>query len=238
MPPGSSDGTTAAGAPPWRAPPELLALSPGDLAAEPQFGSFLAGCGRAAAAGLRGVLLREPELFDADFLALFRELRRAAPPGTWLGIHDRLHLALDCGADGVHLGFQSLTPRQACAQLAARTTAARPAVGYSAHEGDPPEASAGADYLLLGPVFRSASHPDPGAVDARPPLGVAGFARLAALGDRPTWALGGIGPRAAGDLRRAGAAGLAVRSGIFGQDDPAAATAQLLAAWDAAEVRP
>jgi thiamine-phosphate diphosphorylase len=176
---------------------------------------------RAAAAGLRGVLLREPELEDGPFLELARELARAlAPwPDAWLGLHDRPHLARAAGAAGVHLGGASLEPSVVRAWLAPDV-----ALGLSSHAGDDPARWAGADYLLHAPF---------GAVPGKgAPLGPSGLAAAVRAAACPVWALGGIGPGDVAAALDAGARGVAVQRGLLGAPDPARAAQAYLAGLD------
>jgi len=212
-----------------RLPPLVLALTPGDVEAdEANRGAaeaLLARVEAALAAGLTGLLLREPRLDERAFLELARELRGALDArGGWLGVHDRVHLAALAGADGVHLGFRSLAPR------AARAVAARfgatPTVGLSAHARDEAAAWDEADYLFLGPV-----HDTPSKRDLVPPLGMPGLkTQIERAAGRPVWALGGLHPGDVSGCLRAGARGVAVLRGILGAPDPADATARFLAA--------
>ena len=199
-----------------RLPPRLLALTPGTLRAglEP---ALLAACSAALEGGLRGVLLREPGLDERAFLALARELRRLLDgvEGGWLGVHDRGHLALLCGADGLHLGFRSLAPAIAREHLDRSI-----ALGVSAHEGDDPRAVEPADYLLLGPVLDT-----PSKRGLKEPLGFEALAREAARLARPAWAIGGLQPEHAARALAAGCRGVAVRAAVFGAPDPARAVA-------------
>lgn len=214
-----------------RHPPELIALTPGDLD-ERGLAALVERAAAAAEAGLRGILLRERRLFDRDFLSLAAELRAALGPGGWLGVHDRAHLARAAGADALHVGWSSLPVDAARALVGAGFP-----LGFSAHADDPADLRAGADHLFLAPIAPTASHPRPDAVDWRPPLGVEGFAAERARDDRPTWALGGVAPALVPGLRRAGASGVAVLGAVLGAPTPAAASAGvagLLAAWEAA----
>lgn len=68
---------------------------------------------------------------------------------------------------------------------------------------------AGADMLLISPLFATRSHPG-----ARP-LGPARFAALARAAGRPVIALGGVRPGHAGLVRRLGAAGIAAIDGLI-----------------------
>src|SRR6266513_4261479 len=55
--------------------------------------------------GVDMVQLRDKDAPDADLVATGRELRAAcAAAGALFMVNDRPDLALECGADGVHLG--------------------------------------------------------------------------------------------------------------------------------------
>jgi thiamine-phosphate pyrophosphorylase len=214
-----------------RLPPRLIALSPGDLSPQ-RCDEFIARARAALEAGLRGILLRESGLGDRAYLELAGELASAldatGDPSAWLGVHDRPHLAQALGAQAVHLGFRSLTPREIRPWLPPSI-----ALGLSAHEGDPTERWKDADYLFHGPVFATPSKA--GRVE---PTGVRGLARaveLAAAHVRaPVWAIGGLRPEHALEVSRAGASGLAVRAAVLGATDVAAAVRAWRAALDAA----
>lgn len=64
-------------------------------------------------------------------------------------------------------------------------------------------ARAGADAAIVGPVFRTESHPQAA------PLGPLRFARICRLSPIPVYAVGGIAPKTARRLQGSGAAGLA-----------------------------
>lgn len=203
-------------------PPALIALTPGALGARDSVGR--AALDRAARAVLEvgdfGLLLREPEAFDLELLELARGWRDSFGARPWIAIHDRVHLLASGLFDAVQLGHRSLDPTQA------RTIAAEcsptAAIGFSAHRGDPEEAGHGADYLLLAPVFSTASHPDPEAPDFNPPLGRAGFCGELARERRPIWAMGGIDATTIAEVRSWGAAGVCLRSSLLGLLEPSA----------------
>jgi thiamine-phosphate pyrophosphorylase len=201
-----------------------VALSPGDLTTAAA-ARFPAAAARAVAAGLPGVLLREPGLDDRAWLALFEAVRAATDGagGVWLAAHDRVHLARAAGADAVHLGFRSLLPGDA------RTATGGLPLGLSTHAGDEPADWEGADYLFHGPV-----HATPKAHGPVAPIGFEGLARATRSTVRPILALGGLGPADVAPALAAGAHGVAVLRGVFGASDPAAAAAELRAALDAA----
>jgi len=101
-------------------------------------------------AGVRLVQLREKDM-DDDILRsralAFREWTRRA--GALLIINDRLDLALDVGADGVHLGQTDLPIDEA------RALGPELILGASTHSLDEALAAerAGADYVNIGPIF-------------------------------------------------------------------------------------
>ncbi|HEX6737360.1 MAG TPA: thiamine phosphate synthase [Vicinamibacteria bacterium] len=88
-------------------------------------------------------------------------------------------------------------------------------------------AAAGADFVVFGPVFDPGSKPGRG-------VGLEALARVAAGSPLPVLAVGGVTPERVGACRAAGAAGVAVVSGILAARDRAAAVDSYRAAWRAA----
>ena len=199
-----------------RLPPQLVALTPGDLEG-PAVERFARRAASALRAGLRGILLREPLLSDRAVVELSTALRALLGPSGWLGLHDRPHLALGIAADAVHLGGRSLAAEPVRAWLDPTI-----ALGVSAHAQDAAEAWRGADYLIFAPVFEVTGK---GAAQ-----GLAGLRAAIGRSALPTWGLGGIHPESAASVCAAGARGVAVLRGIFGAPDPAAATESYLSA--------
>ena len=131
-------------------------------------------------------------------------IERARGTPSRIVINDRLDVALALGAAGVHLGNHSL-PAQAVRPIVPPGFL----VGVSCHSLEDAQAaeSAGADYLLLGPVFETPSKRAYG-----PPLGPLGldlFRQIAAQVKTPTLALGGITLDRVKPCLDAGAAGIA-----------------------------
>ena len=87
------------------APPAILALSPGDLAPR-DVERFEIAVARAVAAGLRGVVLREPGLEDGVTFALAAQLALVREPQAGCAIM-RGKLIIW----GVSLSFRSPVPR-------------------------------------------------------------------------------------------------------------------------------
>jgi thiamine-phosphate pyrophosphorylase len=124
-------------------------------------------------------------------------------------VNDDLELALECGADGVHLG------RDDGDTAAARSKLGKRSLGVSCYDSLDAARSAvaaGADYVAFGSVFSSPTKPSA----VRAPLALFGEAR--ALGV-PLVAIGGITLENAPPLLRAGADCLAVISDLFDAPD-------------------
>ena len=174
--------------------------------------------------GVTLVQLREKHLDKDDFRTEALEIQALCRRyGVPLLINDDVELALEIGADGVHVGQDDLEAGQARAKLGPDRI-----IGVSAHSVE--EAlraqAAGADYLGAGAVFPTGPKGDASCL----PLAV--LRDICAAVDIPVAAIGGIGPDNIGRLRGSGAAGVAVVSALFAQPDPcrAARTLRELAA--------
>ncbi len=183
----------------------------------------------AVAGGVTAIQLREPDLHGRDLWELARRLRPLVTGRALFIVNDRIDVALAAGADGVQLGGRSLPP--AAARQVARD---RLLLGRSVHSaGEAAAAQAeGADFLVLGTIFQTASHP-----------GVAGagleLVRAArAQASIPLLAIGGVNASNVGQVMAAGADGAAVISAILAAEDPQAAAAELVAAMRAPSARP
>ena len=139
------------------------------------------------------------------------------PPGR-LFVNDRLDVALAVPCAGVHLGHGSLPVD------AARGLNPLWWIGRSVHGLAEAEAAtlSGADYLVVGPVFETASHPE------RSPLGLEKLeAIVEAVGELPVIAIGGITAERVQDVRRRGAYGVAAIRALWDDGDPAAAARRM-----------
>lgn len=127
-----------------------------------------------------------------------------------LFINDRLDVALAIGAAGVHLG-----PDDLAVASARRAAPAGFIIGASVGTLDEVGNGQDADYWGIGPWAVTSTKADAGAA-----LGAAGFSRVAAkAGGRPCIAIGGIRAADVTLAHAAGAAGVAVVSGILGAVD-------------------
>jgi thiamine-phosphate pyrophosphorylase len=179
----------------------------------------------AVAAGVDWIQVRERALGGAALLAGCDAVCAAARRGRGARVivNRRLDVALAAGADGVHLGWDGVAPRDA-----RRLIGDAALVGVSAHAPEEIDARCGADYAHLAPIFAPLSKPQ-----ERPPLGLDALARAAARG-LPVLAQGGADASNARALIRAGAAGIAVTGSLSAARDVHAAARALREALDAA----
>lgn len=162
--------------------------------------------GPGVAIQLRG---RLPAARMLDLADRLREI--TSRTGTRLIIHDRLDLAMLCAADGVHLPGEGLpTP------VVRQAIGGDGLIGRSAHA--PAEArsaaAGGADYVFLGNIWETASHP------GRRGLGPGTLAEAAPA---RVVAIGGVTAERAAEAARAGAVGVAAIRALWDAGDPAAA---------------
>jgi len=151
------------------------------------------------AAAVDVIQVRERDV-DARLLhdLVRRLLPRARSAGTRVLVNDRADVAITAGADGVHLPADGLPVART------RTLNERWTIGRSVHAGDAAADFAGADYLLFGTVFPSASKPA-----AWSTTGLAGLQTMTAATTTPVVAIGGLTPERAEACAAAGAAGAA-----------------------------
>ena len=166
--------------------------------------------------GVTVVQLRDKHAADGEMIDQARRLKAAlAGSGVPLIINDRLAVAVESGADGLHIG-----------QDDGEVAAARMALGERALLGLSVQTPAQLarvdierlDYLGLGPVFAT-----PSKHDHAEPLGFEGLAALVAASPLPAVAIGGLKMEHVAAIRQSGAGGLAVISAICGHPDPEAA---------------
>lgn len=134
--------------------------------------------------------------------------------GVPLLVNDDVEIAVQAGADGVHLG-----EHDGSLALARQALGAAAIIGASCYDDlsrARAAAAAGADYVAFGAFHPSATKP--AARRAEPAL-----LRAAATLRLPRVAIGGITPDNAPALVQAGADLLAVVSGVFDAPDPPAA---------------
>jgi thiamine-phosphate diphosphorylase len=180
----------------------------------------------AVAGGVDWVQLRDRELEGGPWLAWAEELAAAArnqEAEVRIVVNRRADMALALEADGVHLGFDAMTPGDARKLLGGKAL-----VGVSTHEISEVHALDAnvVDYAHLAPIYAPLSK-----VSSRPALGLDALAGARAPG-LPVIAQGGLCADNCADVIRAGAAGIAVTGAILAAESPRQASARLRSALD------
>ena len=199
--------------------PRVHAFTDAALLRTPEFGVRAA----AIAAGGSAVALHARAPGEGGgFLAAgaLRILALARPPEAAVFINGRPDVAAALSAGGVQLTLRDLGPRDA------RRVFPHGWIGCSVHRPDEAAAAVadGADFLVVGSIYETASHP------GQPATGTRLVTECAKLG-RPVIAIGGITPERAIEVKAAGAYGVAAIRALWAAPDPAAATLALLAPW-------
>lgn len=187
----------------------------------PDFDTVLHVVEQALTAGVRVVQYRN-KIADADerarqAAALVRLVHSAAGLAI---VNDRPALALEVGADGVHLGRDDGDARTARRALPDRL------LGVSCYDDIARAALAiedGADAVAFGSMFPSSTKPDA----VRAPLELLGVARVRWPRCRVV-AIGGIDAGNIDAVAAAGAHAAALISAVFNADDPARAAGALV----------
>ena len=170
-------------------------------------------------AGITMLQLREKYLSEEDFLREALSIRKLTERyHVPLIINDSLYVAINSGADGIHIGQSDLPAREVRAKLGPDkilgVTAKTVAQALEAEK-------AGADYLGSGAVF-----PSPTKTDAIP-MSHETLTAICQSVSIPVVAIGGINASNLSTLAGTGIAGAAIISGIFGQPDIGAAVREL-----------
>ena len=181
--------------------------------------------GRVAAAiagGVDVVQLRDKEEPGGALLELAVALREVTRGSAILLVNERADVAAASGADGVQLGERAMP-----------TAAVRPIlpdgsiIGRSVHsvDGATEAPASGADFLLVGTMFATRSHP------GEEPSGPGLLERIRSAGvTTPLLAIGGITAENVAQVMQAGADGAAVITAILASADPERAAALIKSA--------
>jgi thiamine-phosphate pyrophosphorylase len=181
--------------------------------------------------GADALQLREKSLPDRELLSRARALVRLAESrGVAVMVNDRADIARLSGAAGVHVGQDDLPVAEARSMLPPGQL-----IGVSCSTLDEAlaAAQAGADVLGLGSMYSSGTKPKPEVSGVSLLSSVLNDPRLSGV---PHLAIGGIDASRAASLAAVGCRGVAVSSAVCSSNDPAAATAEILAAMSATPV--
>lgn len=196
----------------------------------PTLGDLTWVVGEALAGGADVIQLREKDLPDREWLRRAREIRiLTAQARAHFVVNDRPDLARLAGADGVHLGQDDMTLRDA-----RRILGPSGLIGLSTHDRPQLDQAVldGAGYLGVGPVFTSHTK------DFSDLAGLAFVRHAAETTNLPWYAIGGIDESNLDDVLDAGAQRIAVSSAILRAPSPRRAAATLRARLDATDPNP
>jgi thiamine-phosphate pyrophosphorylase len=182
--------------------------------------------GGLAAAGVDWIQLRERDLsakalamFVREALASVQSHPKANGQETRMIVNDRADVAITEGADGVHLGENSLPVSEVRLLIESRQSPKKFLLGASCHSLESAKSAAadGADYIFFGPVFATPSKARFGE-----PQGVGRLAEVCRSLSIPVLAIGGITLENAAACLTAGATGIAAIRLFQDAPDPAA----------------
>lgn len=199
--------------------PRLHAFTDASVLAAADFGVRAAAI---AAAGSAVALHARDREGPAGRLAMAasRMVTLARPPEAAVFVNGRPDVAAAVAAQGVQLGASDLLSKDA------RQLLPHGWIGRSVH--NMAEArlaiAEGADFLVVGNIYETPTHP------GRPAAGARLLQDVASLGP-PVIAIGGVTIERAPELKAAGAYGVAGIRALWLADDPAAAALALLAPW-------
>ena len=164
--------------------------------------------------------IREKDLAQDAFEAEAERLKTlCAQHGVPFVVNDSVEIALQCDADGVHVGQSDIKGRDIRAMIGPDKI-----LGISAGTGDEAVAAekAGADYIGVGAIFTTSTKKN-----ARN-MTMEQLKEIVSSVSIPVVAIGGISAENILQLRGSGVDGVAVVSAIFAAEDPGKATADLL----------
>lgn len=173
--------------------------------------------------------LREKSMATGAFIQSARSIRDALRgTGVRVLINDRVDVALAAEVDGIHIGQEDITPRDARKLLGEEKLIGLTVRSTSEIEQAP---IAVLDYLSIGGVFATQSKDN-----TLPPVGLDGLKTLTKqtreLCALPITAIAGISHDTAVAVMECGVDGIAVISSITAQADPQAAARELRAKVD------
>ena len=161
--------------------------------------------------GADAIQLREKRISDSDFISLAGEIRNITTNrGTLFIINDRVNVARELNADGVHLGQQDMSVLEARAIIGNEKI-----IGVSTHNIIQARQALndGADYIAIGPVYPTSTK------DYEPSVGLKVVQEVSREINVPVFAIGAITLENLDDVVKAGASRVAVCSAIINSKD-------------------
>lgn len=169
--------------------------------------------------GVTLVQLREKALTQAEFLEEARQVKALCHKyQVPLIVNDNVDVALECGADGVHVGAEDVPVAEIRKRVGPAFIIGATAKTVQQARG---AQAAGADYLGVGAVYPSPTK--------QAALGITReqLKEICAAVSLPAVAIGGITAPRVAELRGSGIEGVAVVSALFGAEEIQAAARDL-----------
>ena len=157
--------------------------------------------------GADAIQLREKTISDSEFISLAREVRDiATKSGALLIINDRVHVAREINADGVHLGQQDMSVLEARDIIGDEKI-----IGISTHSLIQAQQAQkdDADYIAIGPIYPTKTKGN------EPSIGIEVLQEISEVIDIPFIAIGAITLENLDEVLNAGASRVAVCSAII-----------------------
>ncbi len=190
----------------------LYLVTNNDLLAQNSELSLHEGIEEAISGGVRVIQLREPILSAQEVYEIAKSgVRLARENKVTFLINDRVDIMLATDADGVHLGWRSLS-----VGVTRELIGNKKIIGVSTHSvrESLKAQDAGADYVTIGPIY-----PTPSKYGILDPLGVDVLKEAVSSLEIPVVAIGGIQPEHIAEVAATGVSSLAIMSGIMGAAD-------------------
>jgi len=168
--------------------------------------------------GADAIQLREKTISDRDFISLAGEVREITTrSGTLLFINDRVNVAREINADGVHLGQQDMNVSEARELIGNEKI-----IGVSTHSIIQARQAQkdGANYIAIGPIYPTKTK------DYEPSIGIEAIQEISGVVNAPIIAIGAITLENLDEVLKAGASRVAVCSAIIGSKDIYSSTKQ------------
>lgn len=168
--------------------------------------------------GADAIQLREKTISDDEFISLAGEIRDIiAGSGTLLIINDRINVAREVNADGVHLGQNDMSVSEARNIIGNEKI-----IGVSTHSIIQARQAQkeGADYIAIGPLFSTRTK------DYEPSIGLKIIREISGAINIPFVAIGAITLENLDEVLKAGASRVAVCSAIISSKDILSSTRQ------------
>jgi len=170
------------------------------------------------------VQLRDKEAPDEVLISVGKVLRKVCDRfKALLIVNERIHVAKAVSADGLHIGQEDISLPEARKKLGRGTL-----LGVSTHSLAQARAAVreGADYIGVGPIFKTPTKPD------YLPVGIELIREIRKEMQVPFVAIGGINLSNVKDVLTAGAYSIAVVRAVVGQEDVYEATQKLKTVLD------